>query len=76
MFISSLRSKHPELSNSLTIKLDHTLNRTRNLEVTRREDNAPAHDAEAHLEEHMRLAVQDDREVTHDIPEPDIQEDA
>ena len=55
-------TKHSEQSNSLDKRPEQTLNRTRNLEVTGSDDNAFAFDAEAHTNEHMRLAVQDDYE--------------
>ena len=44
--------------------------------MTGSHDNALALDAEAHTGEHMKPAVQDDYEYTHDVPEPDFQDGA
>ena len=46
------------------------------LEVSGCEDNASALNAEAHTDEHLELAVWDDHESTHDVPELDFQDDA
>ena len=70
------RKEHLHTNMFISSNTFQTLNRTRNVEVTGCEDNASALNSEAHTDEHLELAVQDDHEFTHDIPELDFQDGA
>ena len=53
-----------------------TYNRTRNLEVTGCEGTALALAAEAHTDVHLELAVYNNHEFIHDVPELQLQDGA